>query len=67
MSEWKPCPFCGSRTIRFNKCTLRVQCAECHATGGLITKYINQGMNEEEAAKTAWNNRFKEATGGVSQ
>lgn len=60
LESWKPCPFCGSRKIRFDHCTLRVRCAMCFATSGMITKYINQGMKEEEAARTAWNTRYEE-------
>ena len=57
MKQFKPCPFCGCTDIRFDKCTLRVRCKGCFATSGTITKYINEGMTEEEAAKAAWNER----------
>ena len=67
MDEWKRCPFCGSRKIKFSKCTLKVKCAECNATSGFLSKYINQGMSEEEAARTAWNTRYEEGvTNGIS-
>lgn len=66
MNEWKPCPFCGSRKIKFDKCTLRVKCADCFATSGFISKYINKGLNEEDSAREAWNTRYKEAENGIS-
>ena len=55
---WKPCPFCGSEKIKFDKCTLRVKCANCFATSGFISKYVSQGISEQDAAKMVWNNRF---------
>lgn len=59
-SEMKPCPFCGSTRILFDRCTLRVRCKGCFATSGTITGYIRQGMKEEEAAMAAWNTRYEE-------
>lgn len=61
ISKIKPCPFCGSRKIRFDKCTKRARCAECFATSGLITPFINQGKTEEEALYMAWNRRASDA------
>lgn len=57
MSDIKPCPFCGSTMIRFDKCTRRARCGKCFASGGLITPFINQGMSEDEAMREAWNRR----------
>lgn len=57
IKDWKPCPFCGSRNIKFDPCTLRVRCGDCRATSGLITKYLKTGKTEEEAAREAWNDR----------
>ena len=62
MIQFKPCPFCGSTEIKFDKCTLRVRCKHCFATSGVITRFIDQGMKEEEAAKAAWNERSYEKT-----
>ena len=59
--ELKPCPFCGSRNIKFDKCTKRVRCKDCYATGGLITLYINKGLSEDEAVLAAWNERCADA------
>ena len=65
---WKPCPFCGSKQIKFDKCTLKVKCAKCYATSGFLSKYINEGLSEDEAARTAWNTRYQEGvTDGVPQ
>ena len=58
MSEWKPCPFCGSTALRIDKCTKRVKCQKCYATGGFITPFVNQGMTEDEAMKATWNRRY---------
>lgn len=55
--EWKPCPFCGSTMIRFNKCTLRVRCGKCFATSGLITPFRSESITDEEAARKARNTR----------
>lgn len=56
----KPCPFCGSLEIRIDKCTSRVRCKNCYATSGLISKLVNTGTNETEAAVMAWNTRSYE-------
>ena len=56
-TELKPCPFCGSTEVNLNKCTKRVWCKKCHASSGLITPFIQQGMTEEEATLAAWNRR----------
>lgn len=61
--SFKECPFCGSEKIKFDKCTLRVRCGSCFATSGLITKFINLGMETEEAAIAAWNTRYAENDG----
>lgn len=58
----KPCPFCGSTEIRFDKCTLRVRCKKCFANSGIITRFANQGMSDEDAALMAWNTREYEKT-----
>lgn len=55
--ELKPCPFCGSRNVKIDKCVSRARCGDCMATSGLITKYINQGMDNQAALKAAWNKR----------
>jgi hypothetical protein len=34
--EIKPCPFCGSVEIKVDKCTARVRCKNCFATGGQL-------------------------------
>ena len=60
MDDWKPCPFCGAKKIKFDPCTLRVRCGECRATSGLITRYIAEGLSEQEAARAAWNVRAYE-------
>ena len=59
--ELIPCPFCGGKKIKFDKCTKRVRCANCFATSGMISKFIAQGMNEDEAALAAWNTRYDNA------
>ena len=56
----KPCPFCGGLTIQVDKCTLRVRCKSCFATSGLISKFINDGVAEEDAPIVAWNTRAYE-------
>lgn len=53
----KPCPFCGSTNIMFDKCTKRARCKDCFATSGFITPYIAKGLSEEEAMYAAWNGR----------
>ena len=55
--ELRPCPFCGSRNIKFDPCTLRVRCGDCRATSGLITRFIREGITEQAAAREAWNTR----------
>ena len=60
--KWKPCPFCGCTTIRFDYCTLRVRCANCRATSGIITRFVKKGMSEKDAAQAAWNERANEKT-----
>lgn len=60
MDEWKPCPFCGSRIVKFDPCTLRVRCGTCRATSGLITRFVKEGATEQEAARAAWNERINE-------
>ena len=55
--ELKPCPFCGSLDIRFDKCTKRVRCKSCFATSGLITKFKTDEISDDEAAELAWNTR----------
>ena len=62
LKGWKPCPFCGAKNVKFDKCTLRVRCGACRATSGLITRFIAQGMTEEQAAQAAWNERAHEET-----
>lgn len=53
----KACPFCGSTNIKIDKCVSRARCGDCMATSGLITKYVNQGMDNQEALITVWNTR----------
>lgn len=60
--KWRPCPFCGSTEIKFDPCTLRVRCKKCRATSGLISRFTNLGMAEEDAARAAWNERANEKT-----
>lgn len=55
--DFEACPFCGSSEVNFNKCTKRVWCKKCHASSGIITPFLQQGMTEDEAAITAWNRR----------
>ena len=55
--EFRECPFCGGKNITFDKCTKRVRCKGCFATGGLITPYLITGISENEAAAKAWNTR----------
>lgn len=57
MNELKPCPFCGSRNIKMDKCSKRVRCANCYATSGLIAKFRKENMTDDEAAICAWNTR----------
>lgn len=59
--ELKPCPFCGSKNIKIDKCTKRIRCKDCFATSGLITRYINKGLSEDEAVVAAWNERQTDA------
>ena len=66
-NDFRPCPFCGSRNIKFDKCTMRVMCKGCFAKSGMISKYVNDGMSEEAAAITAWNTRFTEEEENVLQ
>lgn len=59
MIEIKPCPFCGSVEIKVDKCTARVRCKNCFATGGLISRLVkySEMMAQEDAAVLAWNTR----------
>lgn len=51
----KPCPFCGSENIHIDICTTRARCKNCFATGGMVSKLINNGLGEKEALIAAWN------------
>ena len=55
--DLKPCPFCGSTDIRFDKCTKRVRCKNCFATSGLITQFKTDDISDDNAAMLAWNTR----------
>lgn len=57
MQKIKPCPFCGSTEISFDKCTKRARCKKCFATSGFITPFMKDGLTEEEAMYKAWNRR----------
>lgn len=53
----KPCPFCGSRDVNLDNCTVRVRCKNCYASSPLISRYLQYTNNEREAARMAWNTR----------
>lgn len=55
MSELKPCPFCGSKSIAIQRGltgTPRVWCADCRCNTG--------GKDTEAEAIEAWNKRHRE-------
>lgn len=61
----KPCPFCGSRNIRWYASTLgsRCKCMYCHAEGPPVRKRLRgkdaaetQSLRKEEAERL-WNGR----------
>ena len=56
--DLKPCPFCGSRNIKIDKCTARVRCGDCFATSGIIRK--REGEDGVKAAVEKWNERYNE-------
>ena len=58
----KPCPFCGSTDVMLDKCTARARCKKCFATSGMISKLVNQGVDEKDAPLMAWNTRAYEET-----
>lgn len=59
--ELKPCPFCGSRKIKIDRCAKRVRCGECFATSGVISRYMREGVSDYDAAVMAWNERCDDA------
>lgn len=54
---YEPCPFCGNKKIRHDKCTGRIRCGVCYASGPLIGKFMVEGVSEEQAAVNSWNRR----------
>lgn len=61
--EIKPCPFCGSVEIHFDKCTSRVRCKNCFCTSGLIARLVEYSkINDENAPIIAWNTRWKDGS-----
>lgn len=54
---YESCPFCGSTKIKHDKCTQRVRCGECFATGPMISRFLIEGISEEQAAVNSWNRR----------
>ena len=57
---YEPCPFCGSTKIKHDKCTSRVRCGECFASGPMIGRFLIEGISEEQAAVNSWNRRIQE-------
>lgn len=60
-AELKPCPFCGSKKIKIDRCTKRVRCGECFATSGIISRHMKDGLTDYDAAIIAWNERYDDA------
>lgn len=57
MEKLKPCPFCGSENLKFDKCVCKVTCLDCYAKSPNISKFKKEGVSDEEATILAWNTR----------
>ena len=66
MEEMKPCPFCGSKDIRFvyitgNQCWCAVQCQNCFAEFRGNFMYCNNGIEfTRKKLEERWNKRENE-------
>jgi len=56
MDALKPCPFCGSDNLKFNKCASMIYCLNCGARNPRISKFLKD-VTEEEATILSWNTR----------
>lgn len=62
--ELKPCPFCGSKDIKFaafdakdGGVVLCMMCIKCEACGPTVDPRPNEGEAEYNDAISAWNRR----------
>lgn len=59
MTNYKPCPFCGSRDVslirKLTVAKVHVECNNCHAQGEPF--YYVQQPRADEVAADAWNTR----------
>lgn len=67
MTELKPCPFCGSKDIKFSafdaeddSIIVCMMCRKCEACGPTVEPTPNDGDLEYKKAVRAWNRRARE-------
>lgn len=58
-SQLLPCPFCGSRRIALDECTLQIMCGYCLAKGPVISRVVDSYYEKpsHRVAIEAWNTR----------